>query len=102
MSKFSMADIKKLVELLEAAKEVRPVLTLATNVLIDEVGPELGRLAEQFRQFRVKNVLMDIQDYQNGGCSREEAVLLAMDARAVREELLETFGSNRANKAKSE
>ena len=75
----TIKDILKIVEKLEESnKEVRPIVERGIKILLS-YGPELRNVFDAVGDYTVERRLRSLKLFQEGGCTREEAIYMTMD-----------------------
>lgn len=78
-------DILQLVQL---AKTFKPIISESLDDILDDYGPELGKIATRLRKYIVKETVQTINEYESMGCTREEALQLTLNTKLSLEEAL--------------
>ena len=81
-------DIKQIMALLEVAKEFRPLLKMAVDLLTEEALPEVRRLLEEVRKAGAEARIQTVKQIEAAGFTREEAITLAVDAQLATSRLV--------------
>lgn len=90
-----ITDIGEIKALLEMAKLYRPVADEVIDMVIEEYGPVLGKVVVALRDAQIEQTDRTIKAFTERGYTREESILLTINANQAMQEALKNAGNGK-------
>lgn len=81
-------DPTQLLELVQLAKTFKPIISETLDEVLDDYGPELGKVVTRLRTFIVEETIASIEQYEYAGFSREQAIQLSLNTKLSLEDAI--------------
>lgn len=94
---FTKEEVMEVIELLKDASEYKPLVKIFIDV-IESYGSEIRRLPDAFIAYSNEKTVESFQYFLNEGFSREEAMLLTIDAKASLQKIFKDIDKNKKGK----
>ena len=79
-------DPSQILELVQLAKTFKPMISESLDGILDDYGPELGKVVTRLRTFITEETIASVRQYEQAGFSTEQAIQLSLNTKLALEE----------------